>query len=517
MMLTNITRPSGIIKRRQVTLEESIGLYYAKIPNRFVMALDNTLVGTKYTWQFRLTQELGLNITFLRIDIGYGTLQKCFIGNISVKTFNFPSNNTSIFCGVYSEMKHYPAYKNIDIVISAEYKTVYDVTFLFSVMDPNIIWSCSIDVNTSIQPMWALYIPAKKLIIEQFHIKAFPFQKLKINVTTVFFSVVDVIDGPGLLGIKLVPGRHTIDETINSTELKTAMKLDEYNTFSFQCIIKLRKTIKSHSTISYVSYTRKNDIEVVLLSNKTFNISFPRQSLKLFEIWMIIFQSEKYIDLSIDKFTFAGKPNYQCCYGGIFTYNVIKNDNQQISSLCHTHPVKFPNVYSAASRMLLVLYTYHKYGTLKATIVMNTTFCRAIVINTCSLGPKCFHTNPTLCNLLSSVDILKQKCVRESPHLLGKCSSEDLLLEISLEEEKCVIIQFRHRTDQFKNLFHPYDIIFFPLTGVNIALCSVKNMYHVPLKKKGKRIDYTLKGVLSPGKYYDCYINFETTTNKIKV
>ena len=73
-----------------------------------------------HTWIFTLDKQLRLNITFTHIRIVISHLDTCYIGNVTVGTFD-PSENSKfefVYCGIMSNIPNYPKMRNVDIMVS---------------------------------------------------------------------------------------------------------------------------------------------------------------------------------------------------------------------------------------------------------------------------------------------------------------------------------------------------------------------------------------------------------------
>ena len=92
-----------------------------------------------HTWIFTLDKQLRLNITFAYVRILISYLDTCYIGNVTVETFD-PSENSKfkfVYCGIMSNIPNYPKMRNVGIMFSIRPYVQYILVFSYCVIDPN--------------------------------------------------------------------------------------------------------------------------------------------------------------------------------------------------------------------------------------------------------------------------------------------------------------------------------------------------------------------------------------------
>ena len=84
-----------------------------------------------------------------------------------------------------------------------------------------------------------------------------------------------------------------------------------------------------------------------------------------------------------------------CNYGGIAVYDVFHSKHTTISKSCYNHPGKYhyQSIYSKASTVKLVIYSYRKYGPFNVTLDVTNTRCQAFTIDVCKVSHQNMEVN----------------------------------------------------------------------------------------------------------------------------
>ena len=165
-------------------------------------AFNDWICSIDHTWFFNLDPNLRLDLAFHSIFIGYMDLHNCFIGNVSVVSYN----TDYTYCGVLSNMITYPPHKSIQVKISSRYGARCDINMSYSVMDSNRIISLKPYIfQTSNELEWTLNFIQNNISVQRFYILINKLQVIHISIATYIYSDVYVYDGPGTLSPKIVP------------------------------------------------------------------------------------------------------------------------------------------------------------------------------------------------------------------------------------------------------------------------------------------------------------------------
>ena len=123
----------------------------------------------KFTWKFQLYKYFRLNISFKYIYIAYGKLYHCYIGQISVNSYNKNQSQQFNYYGIYSDMENYPWFNNIDIKMVLRPHVTYDIQLSYIVIDPDRIISYPSDEYSKM--ILYIYLPQSREYKQKFHIQ----------------------------------------------------------------------------------------------------------------------------------------------------------------------------------------------------------------------------------------------------------------------------------------------------------------------------------------------------------
>ena len=217
-----------------------------------------------HTWIFALDRQLRLNITFTHIRIVISHLDTCYIGNVTVGTFD-PSKNSKfkfVYCGILSNIPNYPKMRNVDIMVSIRPYVQYIVVFSYGVIDPDRTISLRPQIDKAINPQWFLHFPTAKKYLQFVHLKVEKYNVIVLSFEKFIHSLYEVFDGPGRRSEALKLGSQT-----------------KHVTSTFQCVIFLIGSVNrldskpNVNVFQYLKTSNKKMEERFLPRNMTLRLS----------------------------------------------------------------------------------------------------------------------------------------------------------------------------------------------------------------------------------------------------
>ena len=333
-----------------------------------------------HTWLFTLDKQLRLNITFTHIRIVMGYLDTCYIGNVTVRTFD-PRDNSKyefFYCGIFSDIPNYPKMKDVDIILSIRPFVQYIVIFSYCVIDANRIISLRPQIDKTIKPEWFVHFPTGKKYLRFINLKVRKYNVIVLLFTNHIKSVYEVFDGPGRRSEALKLGNQT-----------------EYVTSTFQCAIFVLLSVNhldAKSNVSLLKYleTSNNKMEERFLPG---NITLKLGNAEICDardkicVIQLSTKIEFHFNISIVNLSHTYINDILCRsnYGGLTVYDRKSASPNVITTYCTSRNNDYEHkpIYSNSSRILLVTYKYPEYGNLSLLIKVSTTDCIVLKKNPC--------------------------------------------------------------------------------------------------------------------------------------
>ena len=123
------------------------------------MLHDDTLFGSRNTWDVTLHASLRLNISFHYIRIFYLNLYECSIGKVHIRTFRlnhfnqywqYSDKDDFTYCGILSNTSNYPKHRKTQVTVFSKYRVQYSISLSYSVIDSDVVVSFSPKFSQSI-------------------------------------------------------------------------------------------------------------------------------------------------------------------------------------------------------------------------------------------------------------------------------------------------------------------------------------------------------------------------------
>ena len=335
-----------------------------------------------YAWIFHLDPLLSLRLLFFNIYISLKNLHSCYSGHVEVKSFSIKGKWLPMtYCGIHSHMVAYLPYNNVSVGISVKAYVTFIVSLKYNIVDPKIIFSCTIQKNNkTITPEWVIYDNQKKTIFQKFTLNVAKWQKMQITIHTIKGYMIRVHDGLGIWSPKLKSTKHLENKKY-------------FLTSSFQCTIQTSFSSDSKSQNALFFRAVSRDIDRVLnFSEKRthLNLSYPdgfcNRALSDCILKVQATESAR-INVTITDLHHSGDLfEYACYFFGLTAYSIIHESKEEISSVCTTsHGIyRHRSLYSKTNVVLLVVYTHREFGFWNMSLLVSTTFCNIVQIDVCN-------------------------------------------------------------------------------------------------------------------------------------
>ena len=355
---------------------------------------DQTVFGTEHTWHYSLHSFLRINITFYHIHFTYMNLHKCFIGNVTVISDQY---HREIYCGIHSLFLSYPSHKKVNITVLSAYRVQYNLMLDYSVIDEGRIKSFIYNINLrniSI-PVWTVYFLKHQIRTLHLHITVLKYQRIMLKITIVNFALVEVYDGPGLLSESLLPANKS----------KENQKI--YYSSSFLCVLTfwLKEFINLAQYFKFSWFINNPSQQTPLKENNVVIISYPEIHRKCsITVLQVSTNNDLNINISINIVSYKGMVNTLCQHAGLAVFSEKYGIYKELSVVCSTDK-RYPHrkIFSNSPNVVLVFYCFQGYGEIKIEkIILSTTKCRAVPINTCVFDRHC----STMGNYCSSLKVI---------------------------------------------------------------------------------------------------------------
>ena len=352
---------------------------YSKV--HFKNYMERKIVEDKIS--FSLDKKLCLNLTFLHIHFEFRKLHTCSVGEVRVVSHS-KHNQVFRYCGIHSNMIHYPQNRNVSIFLPKAWTTnsmtgIHNVIIFYSVIDTKRIVNLQKYILLSRNLMWNLYLIPKNIRVMKFALRARKYQHLIITFTNHSKFVVELYDGPGT---------HSSNIFKNNNE--------SHVTSTFQSIIYLwipfAKRLNAGCGLEFVTESSSVKMNIQLNDSLPHKIS---HAFMKYEVWRIL--SYYNVNLTIINLTYTGFNDPLCTFAGITAYSLNKDSYTETTTECNVFNnvySMYRDIYSKTNETLLAFYSYKEYGNFSLTMQFSTTQCKPVIINTCALSYLCkFHNN----------------------------------------------------------------------------------------------------------------------------
>ena len=340
-----------------------------------------------HSWIFTLDKQLRLNITFTHIRIVINNLDTCYIGNVTVRTFD-PSENSKfqfVYCGILSNIPNYPKMRNVDIIVSIRPYVQYIVIFSYGVIDPDRTISLRPQIYKTNKLEWFVHFPTTNKYLQFLHLKVEKYNVIALSFANHIRGQYEVFDGPGRRSKALILRNQT-----------------DYITSTFQCVIFLLVSINRLDRKQKVNHlkfleTSKNNVEERFLAeNRTLKLDNAQTCDTDDRICVIELstKNEFHFNISIMSLYHTYTNDIICIYGGLTVYDRKRVPPNEITTRCQSKNNDYEHrpIYSNSSRILSVIYEYPEYGNLSLLIKVSTTDCTVLEKNPCLFQFPCFRS-----------------------------------------------------------------------------------------------------------------------------
>ena len=338
-------------------------------------------------WIFTLHKLYRLNITFEHLHFYLSSYSGCDIGSMTITAHNTFKIK---YCGVHSAVSIFPPHSNVTIDILTTYAIVFSVVLSYSIIDPHNIITISHDhtilskwthyYDHDIENKWAWYFTKRHIYVQIFMFIIKRYQYMVIHFTVCNNCSIKVHDGPDFLSPSLKPVSVDANRISHNPE-----NYQVYLTSSFQCILFIFHS-NERLTKEIIKYSSHN-----LYPNKTCLIS-PFRNMTVFVFpknhfcmnrnpCMIQFQTdERYrFNITMRSMYNSNQSDKLCIYAGLSIYD-NQQDWRELSKIC-TYSKR--NIYSLASGVLVLAYSYREYGSFSVELEISTTRCNVVEMNYC--------------------------------------------------------------------------------------------------------------------------------------
>ena len=145
-----------------------------------------------------------------------------------------------------------------------------------------------------------------------------------------------------------------------------------------------------------------------------------------------------HLKISFTYFNFQGVRGPDCEFGGVVFFDVPPGSSHTFKesiSMCHTfHLNSLQNIYSAASSMMFVVYSFHNLSSINVSFDVSLTECFPVR-----------HSHKSVQQAYFSTSEVHKSIVQFTPELTRKnfLEREDAELKITLDNHTCAIVQIQ--------------------------------------------------------------------------
>ena len=416
-----------------------------------------------YTWILNINPSLALNITIENIQFASDYLE-CYWARLTVH--NSESLDAPFtYCGHHTNFNIYPRYNDVNIAIYSYRGSIFNFFALFSIMIKNQI----VNIKPSILNMdiYWIYVTENNYIFSYtFHITVIKIHYVFLQFSETVYFRYEIYDGPGVMSPNIRNSGHV------------------YVMSSFQCTAVILAKRKLETDVELVNYTSKpvhfSHVFNISSTESSFTVHVPLRTCFKPLCAIFLFTDERFhINITLLEIIYKGPIGEKCKYGGLVTGEETVTDYKESLTICEFHGIEERHgmtFFSKNSSLILITFWYEHYSEISTTVQVSLTKCLAVQLDGCAVQQLCHSVfnmnNLTRCN--SYLKYISQN------HLLYYKNFHDWLdfVLFSLQEEECIVLQFRKRTASSGFLFYPQ--------------CSIQLQ-----PSNGEQLQYRVKGSFS--------------------
>ncbi len=340
----------------------------------------------KYSFEFRLSWQLHVNITFHIVMFVSGLANfdhiknktdlnsECVFGELRVV---WPRVRQEHYCGYHPLFSAHPNHSNTTVYVVLHPSTEFNVSGEFMVEDTTAVQAFV--TQTKVKDVISSILLEKQTALgfasgsaSSFHITTRKDKSLVIR-TSLDNKFLVVFNGPGPKSETITPHHK------------------QYTCTSFQCVV----TLVHPNSKSVHYHPEKSD--PVHMNEQNTSFSLPEITECGDNRCFLKFASsqqkqQQYLNLTVTKLEYQGDKSGGCLLGGFTTAQIIGSNFQQNIILCEDIDKNLDigrSFYSETSYMLVILYWFKNYSNMQVTLSVKDTDCQILQICPCSIDNVC--------------------------------------------------------------------------------------------------------------------------------
>ncbi len=366
-----------------------------------------------WTWEAAFDPHFQLNITFVKFY--FSSVSGCSFAKLHVmfhqadteRCFDkISSQGSSVlckafrlrYCGIFPKHSVFSPCRFTSLAAVVSYVVIHDIQFLFSVVDTDTVFtSKTLKTHSTTRQkkqllMQQMYILHNTRALNIWYLCVNKIQRIKVQ-----------SDGNEIQSFFDGPGSQSPDKTLQIKKSKHAI------TSSFQCVVYAFSCNDICSKMSYFPWNITKHQDIRVKSNQMFTVGFPANvgNCLVFCVFLYETSFSFHINVSVTGMSFVGMNPTDCRFGGISTtenMNETTNHCMKLSSTTSRESktamkdeYQFPNLYSFSNKLVLVLYFYQEYVSMKVSLKVSVTECNVVQIDPCALKDHIQHIEGNGC------------------------------------------------------------------------------------------------------------------------
>ena len=309
----------------------------------------------KYTWTFNIHPTLRLHVKFWEIHFLVIEENPCYGGTIKFENFNLT------FCGVHAQVSVFSQSSSTSLLLLSFIHTYYKVHFLQYVSDENLLHSFTLTPIIEFEP--GLIFPQVSLFMIIFRLKVQKFERITLKVDrNISVNKFVIYDGPGPKAERVSGISHVVEGTAFQRTIQVCGNIFHFaNGFASN---RLNFNYKSNTLIQAKTFAINTDEILTVECIPHYDRMIP----VVMNIFSFHASKSHHINATITDYFYEGLDSSGCSYGGLAAFEMIKDINYEIRSLCNKMAnllTQHRNIYSTDEKLLVAVYSYKSYSKIR--------------------------------------------------------------------------------------------------------------------------------------------------------
>lgn len=402
------------------------------------------VIHIRHTWKLRILKMFSVQYIINSVDVKQ-IYSGCSRSNISLQNIVSRSNTQHLytFCGKHSKITVY-AGPDSDVQVAHFHLVHTSVNISFTLVSVGILQSKDYPHTQPVYLTETLQVLALNMTLYTFVVHMQKYLRACVQVTNFgkHSSYSILLDGPGYLSEYLTANKATLNAGICGSSHQFLLQIFCVYSVSFFNINISLSTRNPDSSEVFIPY---NSSSICMFSKRQ-----PGDKTEFYLVRLYT-HPDHHLNVTVRSVDYIGLETILCFYGGIAFFDMKNNTQTESALICSNKTLgSHWNIYSSEHTMLMVIYSYKHYSTIKTFFQISRTSCRKTRVNICKLLTMC-QKDKREC-----IDLHVESGFKPKTYSFQDRKFDKLQLIYDVDDGKCAIFQIGNTV--YHGKFSPTEI-----------------------------------------------------------